>query len=95
MRYEVNQLSEVMVIPTKLYWKASKDVLRYLRDTCQCGLWYRQKEGVKVQGVTDACWVGIPFDRKSTLGRIFNIGSVTVSWYNKKQISVALSSIEA
>eukprot|EP00253_Pinus_taeda_P004806 PITA_04806 len=46
----VNQLSQAMVEPTKLFWKAAKHVLRYLRGTSQYGLWYRQTEGVKLQG---------------------------------------------
>ena len=29
--YAVNQLSQAMVKPTKLFWKAGKHVLRYLR----------------------------------------------------------------
>eukprot|EP00253_Pinus_taeda_P028762 PITA_28762 len=49
---------------------------------------------VKLQGVTNAYWVGSPSDRKSTLGGIFDIGSVIVSWYNRKQRSVALSLAE-
>eukprot|EP00253_Pinus_taeda_P028146 PITA_28146 len=66
MCYAVNQLSQVMLRPTKLYWKAAKHVLRYLRGTYQYGLWYRWKERVKLQGFTDADWVGSPFDQKST-----------------------------
>lgn len=38
--FAVNQLSEEMVKTTKLYWKAVKHVLRYLRGTTQFGLWY-------------------------------------------------------
>ena len=53
MCYAVNQLSQVMVRPTKLYWKAKKHVLRYLRGTTQFGLWYIQTKGVKVQGFTN------------------------------------------
>ena len=34
-------------------------------------------------------------DRKSTSRGIFSIGSTTVSWYSKKQRSMALSSAEA
>eukprot|EP00253_Pinus_taeda_P009936 PITA_09936 len=49
-------------------------------------------EGVKLQGFTDADWVGSPSDRKSTSGGIFNLDSAAVSWYSKKQRSVALSS---
>eukprot|EP00253_Pinus_taeda_P021821 PITA_21821 len=86
---------EAMVQPTKLFWKVAKHVLRYLRGTSQYGLWYRQTKGVKLQGFIDADWAGSPSDWKSTFGRIFNLGSTAVSWYNKKQRSVALSSAEA
>eukprot|EP00253_Pinus_taeda_P029237 PITA_29237 len=89
------ELSQAMVWPTKLFWKAAKHVLRYLRGTSQFGLWYMWTEGVKLQGFTDADWVGSPSDQKSTYGGIFNLGSAAVSWYNRKQRSVALSSVKA
>eukprot|EP00253_Pinus_taeda_P004857 PITA_04857 len=75
----VNQLSQAMVRPTKIYWKAEKHVLRYLKGTSQYGLWYRWIEGVKLQGFTNVDWVGSPSDRKSTYGGIISIGSSTVS----------------
>jgi hypothetical protein len=84
-----------MVKPTKLFWKAGKHVLRYLKGTSKYGLWYRQMDEVKLHGFTDADWVGSPTDRKNTSGGIFSIGSTTVSWYSRKQRSVALSSAEA
>jgi len=73
-----------MVQPTKLFWKAMKHVLRYLKGTSQYGLWYIRIEGVKLQGFTDADWVASPSNRKSTLGGIFNLGSAAVSWYSRK-----------
>eukprot|EP00253_Pinus_taeda_P032843 PITA_32843 len=93
--YVVNQLSQAMVQPTKLFWKATKHVLRYLRGTSQYGLWYRWLEGVKLQGFIDVDWVGIPLDRKSTSGGIFNLGLAAVSWYSRKQRSVELKLVEA
>ncbi len=69
-----------MVQPTKMFWKTTKHFLRYLRGTSQYGLWYRWIEGVKLQGFTDADWARSPSDQKSTLGGIFNLGSVAVSW---------------
>ena len=84
-----------MVQPTMLFWKVVKHVLRYLRGTSQFKLWYRQTEGVKLQGFIDADWAGSPSDQKRTLGGIFNLGSAAVSWYSRKQRSVALSSAEA
>eukprot|EP00253_Pinus_taeda_P036084 PITA_36084 len=80
----VNQLSQAMVQPTKLFWKATKHVLRYLRGTSQYGLWYRRTEGVKLQGFIDADWAGSPSNRKSTSRGIFNLGSATISWYSRK-----------
>jgi hypothetical protein len=93
--YAVNQLSQAMVKPTKLFWKAGKHVLRYLKGTSEYGLWYRQTNEVNLHGFTDADWAGIPTDRKNTSGGIFSIRSIDVSWYNRKHRSVALSSAEA
>ena len=52
--YMVNQLIQAMVKPTKIFWKAGKHVLRYLRGTSEYGLWYRQTDEVKLHGYTDA-----------------------------------------
>ena len=80
-----------MVKPTKIFWKAGKHVLRYLKGTSEYGLWYRQTDEVKLHGFMDEDWASSPTDRKSTSGGVFSIGSTTVSWYNMKQISVALN----
>jgi hypothetical protein len=82
--YVVNQPSQAMFRPTKLFWKVGENVLRYLRGTSEYGLWYRQTDEVKLHGFTDAYWAGSPTDRKSTSGGTFSIRSTTVSWYNKK-----------
>ena len=49
----------------------------------------------KLHGFTDVDWPGSPTDRKSTSGGIFSIGYTSVSWYSRKQRSVALSSAKA
>ena len=84
-----------MVKPTKIFWKARKHVLRYLKGTSEYGLWYRHTDEVKLHGFTDADWEGSPTNKKSTSGGVFSIGSTIFSWYNRKQRSVALSSTEA
>ena len=56
MCYAVNQLSQAMVRPTKLHWKAENHMLRYLKGTSQYGLWYIRKKGVNIQGFIDADW---------------------------------------
>jgi hypothetical protein len=82
--YADNQLSQAMVKPTKIFCKASKHVLRYLRGTSEYGLWYRHTNEVKLHGFMDENWVGNPMERKSTPGGIFSIGSTVVSWYIRK-----------
>jgi hypothetical protein len=95
IRYAINQLSQAMVKPTKLFWKAGNHVLRYLKGTSEYGLWYKQTDEVNLHGFTDADWAGSPTDRKSTSRGIISIGSTNVSWYSRKQRFVALISAEA
>eukprot|EP00253_Pinus_taeda_P006615 PITA_06615 len=67
-------------------------------QTPLAGNWRKEdatSEGVKLQGFTDVDWVGSPSHQKSTSGGIFILGSVAVSWYSRKQRSVALNSAEA
>lgn len=59
------------------------------------GLFYAYGADVEVCGYTDADWAGSSYDRKSTSGYVFSLGSGAVSWSSKKQPTVALSSTEA
>ena len=93
--YAVKNLSQAMVKPTKLFWKVGKHVLRYLKGTSEYGLWYKQMDAVKLHGFTDVDWAGNPMEKNRTSGGVFSIISTIVSWYNRKQRSVALSSVEA
>jgi hypothetical protein len=93
--FVVNTLSQFMVEPRQEHWVATKHVLRYLRGTLEYGLRYLGDGEVKLQGYTNSDWEGSATDRKSTLGCFFSLGSMMISWFNKKQNSVALSSTEA
>ena len=46
-------------------------------------------------GYTDVDWAGSTTDKKSTSGCCFSLGSGVVSWFSRKQKSVALSLAEA
>ena len=48
MCYEFNQISQAIINPTKLYWNASKHVLRYLQGMVDFGLRYVKGEGVEL-----------------------------------------------
>eukprot|EP00253_Pinus_taeda_P008504 PITA_08504 len=55
---------------------------------------YRSRIG-NLLYLTDADWAGSVDDRKSTSGGSFFMGSRLVSWFSKKQSSIALSTTEA
>ena len=84
-----------MCEPRKVHWVAAKHILRYLQGTVDYGLDYMQGDGVRLAGYTDSNWAGCASDRKSTSGCCFGLGLTLVSWFSRKQQSVALSSAEA
>jgi hypothetical protein len=93
--FVVNTLSQYMVEPRSVHMVGAKHVLRYIAGTVDYGLDYVKGDGVSLVGYTDLDWVGCVADRKSTSGCCFGLGSRLVSWFNRKQKSVALSSVEA
>ena len=93
--FAVNSLSQFMVEPKRMHWIAAKHILRYLHGTVEYGIRYVRGEGIKLIGYTDADWAGSTMDKKSTSGCCFSLGSGVVSWFSRKQKSVALSSAEA
>jgi len=70
-------------------------VLRYLQDTIGYGLRYSTDSDMQLISYTDSDWAGSMKDRKSTSECCFSLGSVVISWFSKKQSSVASSSAEA
>jgi hypothetical protein len=83
-----------MVKPHESHWKATKRVIRYINGTIDFGIEYTNALNVELTGYSDYDWAGDPDDRKSTTGYAFSIGSIIVSWSNKKQPIVSLSSTE-
>eukprot|EP00253_Pinus_taeda_P033807 PITA_33807 len=69
--------------------------LLYLTGTQKYGLWYPREADLTLHAYTDADWAGSVDDRKSTSGGAFFMGSRLVSWFNKKQSSISLSTAEA
>ena len=72
-----------------------KHVLRYLQGTLDYGLNYGKGDGVRLAGYIDSDWAGCASDRKSTSKCCFGLGSTVVSWFSRKQKSIALSLSEA
>jgi hypothetical protein len=93
--FAVNTLSQYMVDPRSVHMVGAKHVLRYIAGTVDYGLDYVRGDGVSLVGYTDSDWAGCVADRKSTSGCCFSLGSGLVSWFSRKQKSVALSSSKA
>jgi hypothetical protein len=91
----VNTLSQYMVESRSVHMVGAKHVLRYVAGTVDFGLDYVRGDGVSLVGYTDSDWAGCAADRKSTSGCCFSLGSGLVSWFSRKQKSVALGSAEA
>jgi hypothetical protein len=64
-----------------------KQILRYVADTNNWGLWFDQKKGneVLLSGFSDADFAGDVDARKSTTGAIFFLVNRPVSWQSMKQ----------
>eukprot|EP00253_Pinus_taeda_P004898 PITA_04898 len=69
--------------------------LLYLTGTQNYGLWYPRDTDLTLHAYIDADWARSVDDKKSTSGGAFFMGSRLVSWFNKKQSSIALSTAEA
>ncbi|WJX62481.1 hypothetical protein P8452_47473 [Trifolium repens] len=72
-----------------------KRILKYVSGTSDYGILYSHGEDTRLLGYCDADWAGSADDRKSTSGGCFFLGSNLISWFNKKQNCVSLSTAEA
>jgi histone deacetylase 1/2 len=83
-----------MQTPQKPHLDTMMRILRYIKHTLQCGIFYEAKSQLQIHGYTDADWASNVSDIRSTNGFLFSFGSGAISWSSKKQPTVALSNIE-
>ncbi|KAK6153486.1 hypothetical protein DH2020_013125 [Rehmannia glutinosa] len=81
--------------PKESHVTAAKRVLKCLKGCQEVGLWYPKEGGFKLIGYSDLDYAGCRFDRKSTLGTCQMLGNRLVSWFSKKQYSIATCTAEA
>ncbi|KAK6164041.1 hypothetical protein DH2020_000905 [Rehmannia glutinosa] len=89
--FEVGVCSRFQSAPKKSQMTAAKRILRYLKGFQETGLWYAKGDGFKLIGYSDSDNVGCRVDRKSTSGTSQMLGNRLVSWFSKKQNSIATS----
>ena len=73
----------------------SPDGSKACRGTIDYGIKYDANQKINLEGHVDSYWAGSSIDRKSTSGCCFSMGSSVISWFNRKQSYVALSTAEA
>ena len=90
--FAVNTLSQYLVQPRWVHLVAAKHVMR----TIDFGLYYDVSHKYRLYGYTNPDWAGSISDRKSsTTGGCYSLGSAMISWFSRKQFSVALSTAKA
>ena len=90
--YAVRTIARHTSKPTIQHWTAIKHILRYLNDTIYHGLLYGYTSCLI--GYSDTTWAGDIDDHKPTTSYDFKMSGAAISWINKKQTCVALSTAE-
>ena len=93
--FAVNTLSQHLVQRRRVRLIAAKHVMRYLKGTIDFGLYYDGNHDYRLYGYTNVDWAGSLSDRKGTSGGCYCLGFAMISWFSRKQSSVALSTVEA
>jgi hypothetical protein len=81
--------------PKDCHLRAVKRIMRYLVLIPNLGLWYPKGSHFELLRYSDTDYAGCKVDRKSTSSTCQFVGRSLVSWYSKKQNSIALSMAEA
>ena len=77
--------------PKESHLLVVKRIFRYLSGIINLALWYPRGTHIDLTCYSDADFAGYRIDRKSTSGTCHFLGYSLVSWFSKKQNSVALS----
>ncbi|XP_042472423.1 uncharacterized mitochondrial protein AtMg00810-like [Zingiber officinale] len=93
--YTVQVLSQYMSQPTIEHFKAALRVLRYLKGSPGCGVFYSSTSPRTLKVYSDSDWAKCQDTRRSVSGYCVFLGNSIISWKAKKQNSVARSSTEA
>ena len=92
--HAVGVVRRYMNNPSKEYWKAVQWILGYLRGTTSHALCFGGSD-IVLHGYVDADMRGDKESRRSTIGYVFIVGVIVVSWISKLQKVVSLSTNES
>ena len=93
--YAVHQVSQFMSSPRHLNLAAVRRIIRYLRESPSCGLFFPTNTSLQLVAYSDVDWAACPDTRQSTTGWCMFLGDALISWRCKKQDRVSKSSTKA
>ena len=78
------QLSQFLSNPTQTHHNAAMRVLRYLKGSPWCGIFFPRNSTLHIQWYLDADWAGCKDTRRSVFDQCFFLGNSLISWRKKK-----------
>ena len=81
----VNYLSRLMQSPSQIHFVAVKRVLRYLKETVECGMNFVKTNTTNLIGFLYSDWEKSDEEMMSTSGFCFSMGGTFFSWNSKKE----------
>ena len=91
--FDVNTWSYYLVKPRRVHLIVAKLVMRCPKGTI-VGIYYGRDHEYILYGYMDLDWVGSAINRKRTSRGCYFVGSAMISWFSKRQSSVALGTTE-
>ena len=97
IQFFVNLIAQFSGNPGIPYLEATKHILCYLKRTQEFSLvlGYQERGAVDIVRWTDSDWAGDVDSKHSVRGFVFDVVRGCVFWSSKKQVSVAISLVEA
>ncbi|CAM8907757.1 unnamed protein product [Rhodiola kirilowii] len=78
--FSINLLARYSSSPTRRHWTGIKQILRYLRETTDMGLFYSKDSKLGLIGYADARYLSDPHKARSQTGYVFIYGDTAISW---------------
>jgi hypothetical protein len=87
--YSISVISRYVFNSTQTHWQAIKRIFRYLRDTYQMKLIFRERLR-RLKDYTNSNWADDQDIRRFIFEYVFNVSSEIISWFSKRQSTVTL-----
>ena len=95
IQFSVGICARYQSTPKESHAEMVKRIFRYLVDTIELRIWYLKEGNKYLVAYSNLDHRGYKPDRKSTNGQCQFLGGSLVSWFNKKQTTISLSSTKA